>query len=121
MGFAGAQNVVIGPQLVESTGWVTGVLLVRLYGPTITIPAGGLVIGVQNVMVSPEDEVNLVEAKSGGNPSYIASLTIPTGAVAALYLASFTPPIGKFVRVLIAPTVGTTTINLGIDLIGRSA
>ncbi len=120
MGFAGAQNVVIGPQLVDATGWVSGVLLVRLY-PTITIPAGGLVIGVQNVMVSPEDEVNVVEAKSGANPAYIASLALPTAATAGLYVAAFTPPISKYVRVLIAPTAGTTTVTLGIDLIGRSA
>ncbi|MBK7395779.1 MAG: hypothetical protein IPJ34_05595 [Myxococcales bacterium] len=116
--FPATQTVIAGPQLVDTLGWVSGLLVVRVYGtPSIS---NVLQINVQNVMVAPEDELTVLEARTtGGALVYAASVSITTAG--GLFTASLASPIGRFVRVLLSPTGAVTAVTLGIDLVGRSA
>lgn len=115
--FPATQTVIAGPQLVDTLGWVSGVLVVRVYGtPSIS---NVLAVNVQNVMVAPEDELTILEARTvAGALTYAATVSITTAG--GLFTANISP-IGRFVRVLLAPTGAVTAVTLGIDLVGRSA
>ena len=120
----GNQPVVLGPQLIDTLGWVSGVLIVRFYVKTTLTQ--NMTINVQNVMLAPEDEVNVVQATSAaGAATYIATVTLGTadtvGSSGNMYSAQLSTPIARYVRVMAIPGNAASTVTVGIDLLGRSA
>lgn len=108
---------------IDSSGWVSGVLLVRVHAKAAWTGTTNLAVLVENIQLVPE-EPNVVFAAAG---AAVATVNIVSGTAApSLNLTSFLAPIGNMLRVRISYTCTVTqgsanTVSLGVDLIGRPA
>ncbi len=118
LNFSGAaQDVVLGPQLIDTTGWVTAVLQVILYSRNAQ--ANNLLVEVQNALISPEDQTQVLY-----NPNYGPSAQIivyPADTPPLPYTMAVNAPIGRYLRVALQVGAGATDLQIGLSLIGRSA
>ncbi|MBK8937610.1 MAG: hypothetical protein IPM79_08180 [Polyangiaceae bacterium] len=109
---------------VDSSAWVSAVLVVRLHAKNSWATSAQVQVLVDNVMIVPE-EPDVVFASA----SPIATVSFVQGSdnAPALKLAVLSAPIGPMLRVTVRWVQGTTaatatqTVSLGIDLVGRPA
>ena len=105
---------------VDSSAWVTSVLLVRLHAKTFPSATSSAVVDVLNEAYTPDDPAIAFLSDIAR-----ASATIPNGATAPkLYLTSLAQPIGAMVRVVLrfyqgATNAGLSKLTLSAALIGR--
>ena len=105
---------------VDSSAWVSAVLLVRLHAKTFPSATSSALVDVVNEAYTPEDP-----AAAFYSDIPRASATIPNGATAAtLYVSSLTSPIGPMVRVVLqfyqgGTNAGLSRLTLSAVLIGR--
>jgi hypothetical protein len=109
--------------LLDTIGWVSGVLMVRVYARS----GGGnynFKVVVHNAMVSPEDPNTVLTPVAAVTPVATATINYNDANPPALYAVQFNNPIARFVKVVLqyTPTAATEgVIDLGVDLVGRSA
>lgn len=116
------QDVVVA-QVVNTRGWRSGVLLLRVYAKTIPTNTS-LSLIVRSVSIDPEDPMIIVRALSA-----MATITPASAdATPTLYAADLPVPIGDSVEVLLRGQTtsggsmgGLSTIECSIDLIGRDS
>ncbi len=123
-------------EFVNTLGWVSGTLQVRVYDNSITGATAKVLIVVFNCVVAPEDpSVTLLDIVDDAPP--LAMVELPTGTPTepALFTSYIPTPdatnrpypaIAESVAVLmlVQADTGTTTggsITIGVDLIGRDA
>jgi hypothetical protein len=109
---------------IDSSAWVSGVILVRVHSRGGTWPTGAsLNVLVQNIMLVPE-EPDLVFINTTSLLTTAIAITNSTNA-GALFVSSLTT-MGPQLRVLLrfsqGPNAGAAqTISIGVDLVGRPA
>lgn len=112
---------------IDSSSWVSGVLVVRLHARNSWSGTTTLNVIVDNIQLVPE-EPDVVFVSSAVTPVATTGATPINGltTVPSLILVPFTTPIGSLLRVRLnyqctAQQTGANTIALGVDLIGRPA
>jgi hypothetical protein len=108
-------------QAVDTLGWVSGMLLVRVYSASLAA-SSTLTVVVRPVMFGSDDPTIV------GGSSDLCSVTISgSGNFPILYTASLTgtSPIPRYVRVTLrgqsGGQAGQTTVDCAVNLIGRDA
>lgn len=112
-----ATDVVQGPQIIDALGWVSGVLQVAFYSRTAQ--TNNLVVEVQNVLVTPEDQTQVLYNPNFG-PSAQAIIQ-PADVPPLPWTIGINQPIGRYLRVALQVGAGNTDLQLAISLVGRSA
>lgn len=109
------ENVIA--QFIDTLGWRTGVLMVRVYAKTSTPNTG--TIYVYNSMVSADAPASVFVEEASPLASAAIDGNFPAGMLKSVAFSS-SVPIGRYVTVTLKWT-GTPTgdITLGVDLIGR--
>lgn len=108
---------------IDSSAWVSGVLLVRVHAKATWSGTTNLAVLVENIQIVPE-EPDVIFAVSGAP---VATVNIVSGTLAqSLNVAAFGAPIGNMLRVRISYTctvaqASANTVSLGVDLVGRPA
>lgn len=113
-------------QLIDTLGWRSGLLLVRVYANSLSGTGYACEISVANSIVSADDPQTMFTESTA-----LAAITIdsnlgtpPVLKTAQLYQASV-PLIGRNVNVSMKWTAGAASISgdvtIGVDLIGRDA
>jgi hypothetical protein len=110
-------------QFIDTLGWVSGVLLVRVYA-TSAPSAANITIGAYNQMVSADDPAVTFDESTD-----IAAVTFAGNAAApALYTAKIPTnsanAIGRLIGVrmqVVASGALSGSITIGVDVIGRDA
>ncbi len=133
----GAASVTLPPlaEFVNTIGWVSGTLQVRVYDNSLTGTTAKVIVAVINAAVAPEDPaVTLTELVTGG-PLAVVEI-VPAFPAAAALMTSYIPTpdpsnnpypaIAESVSVIAVVEAGQGTtvggsITIGIDLIGRNA
>jgi len=111
-------------QLIDTLGWRSGLLVVRVYANALSGTGYACEISVANSMVSGDDPQTMFTESTA-----LAAITIDTNLgsppvlkTAQLYQASV-PLIGRYVNVSMKWSVGSATLSgdvtIGVDLIGR--
>ncbi len=113
-------------QFIDTLGWVSGVLQVRIYEKAITGANTVVQVIAYNTMVAEDDpSVTFYET---ANP--VGEISIATGTSSDPTLASIALPeagaaLGRFLSVLVKvlPNGSTPggTVTIGVDVIGRDA
>ena len=105
---------------IDTTGWLSGALLVRLLAKT-SWPTGASVAVIARRVSIPTDAPSTVF--SGGTMAFVEVLAAATAP--RLYVAAFNLPVTKkaaiTVRLNQPATAGAVSIELGIELVGRTA
>lgn len=118
-----SQDVVLAP-LIDTLGWVSAVLIVRLYAKTFAATTATVTVVVQNAMVGPEDEVTVLVPSTDLATAQIVNADVAPKLIQAV-IAPGTQGLGRYMRVLMryaqGANLGAQTFTLGIDLVGRSA
>ena len=110
---------------IDSSAWVSGVILVRVHSKNLWSGTASLSVLVQNIMIVPEepDVVFVSTTNLVSSAISITNLTVP--AAPALFvsaLATMGPQLRVLVRFAQGATAGTAqTIAIGVDLVGRPA
>lgn len=123
IGNTNVARVILGPPMIDTLGWRSGVLIVRLFSSTIMNASASVIVLNGMVGADSQDEI-LVDDQ---NP--IASVTLGTTAqvLSVAPLAGGSLAIGRFVSVVLVITgnvAGQTAsgkIDMAVDLIGRDA
>jgi hypothetical protein len=111
---------------IDSSAWVSGVILVRVHSKNLWSTTASLSILVQNIMIVPE-EPDVVFASTTNLVSTAISITNGTVATAPALFVSSLATMGAQLRVLVRFSQGLTpagaaqTIAIGVDLVGRPA
>jgi len=109
---------------IDSSSWVSAVLLVKLHQKGTWATNGILRVLAQNIMLVPEepDVVYLSTAAAAAEVTFVFGDAAP-----ALKLTPFTGVIGPMLRVLLRWEQGTVaagaaqTASISVDLVGRPA
>jgi hypothetical protein len=107
-------------QFIDTLGWVSGVLLVRVYAtsaPSITIGAYNQMVSADDPAVTFDETTDIASVNFAGNAAAPALYTakIPTNSANA---------IGRLIGVrmqVVASGALSGSITIGVDLIGRDA
>jgi hypothetical protein len=107
---------------IDSSAWVSGVLVVRIHARNTWTGTATLSALVENIMLAPEEPDVIFAASTPVASSTALGTTTPPG----LILQAFAAPIGPMLRVRLNYVVtvaqsAANTISLGIDLLGRPA
>jgi hypothetical protein len=112
---------------IDTLGWVSGFLMIRIYGQLLTGTGTKMTISVLNVMVGPDDPAEVmtdntaiatydIDANTSNNGSTLVTVKFATGA---------NQVIGRSVRVFLTFTSGATapggSATFAVDLVGRDA
>ncbi|MBL9021982.1 MAG: hypothetical protein JNL21_07260 [Myxococcales bacterium] len=111
---------------VDSSAWVSGVLLAKLHAKNAWANTSTkLIVQVKNIMLVPE-EPDVVYVSSA-TPVASVEFVQGTDNAPALKLAQFTGPIGPMLQVILRWEQGSTaagaaqTASVSVDLVGRPA
>lgn len=108
---------------IDTLGWVSGVLLVRVYATTATSSAS-FTVGVFNQMISADDPaVTFNEATDIAAVTFAGNVAVPTLLTAKIPTNSANA-LGRLlgVRLQVAASAALTGIvTIGVDLVGRDA
>lgn len=117
----GANSVVVTlAQGIDSTAWVSGVLVVR-YHTRGTFTATNATVTVDNCSIV-DDDPSVIFAT--GTPISTSTAFTSASPVPFLSVTALSAPIGPQLRVLLnvnQGTVGNNIFSLSVDLIGRPA
>jgi carbon monoxide dehydrogenase subunit G len=117
-------NTIPLAQGIDTSDWVSAILSVRFHIKISVIAASTFKVAVQNIYLDP-NEPDIVYVGAGGAAAEITSVTIMAADAAPnLYTASFSGPIGPMVRVVLTTTstaLGTNSIAISADLVGRTS
>jgi hypothetical protein len=115
-------TIVLGPRAVMTPDWVSGVLSVRVHSSTFASATATCNVNVFNAFITPEDP-NTLFLSTATVASVTITNTTPIGATAGSLLTGALSNIGGMLAVQLSclqgVTLGTTTIEISVDLIGR--
>lgn len=112
-----ATDVVQGPGLIDTLGWVSAVLQVIFYSRAAQ--TNPLLVDAQNVLVSPEDQTQVLYNPNFGPSAQV--VIVPGDTPPLPYTQVIVPPIGRYLRVALQVGAANTDMQIGISIIGRSA
>ena len=108
---------------IDTLGWVSGVLMVRIYATTATSSAT-FMVRVYNQMISADDPaVTFTESTDIAAVTFAGNVAVPTLLTAKIPTNSANA-VGRLlgVRLQVAAAAALTgNITIGVDLIGRDA
>jgi len=117
---AGQTEDIVLAKYVDTTLWVSGVLIVRVHAASLSA-AQAFHVKVQTTSFAEEDPASTFVYTS----TDVALVTINTSSAPALLRDSFTAPFGAQVRVILraaqAREAAAMSCEIGVDLVGRQA
>jgi len=112
---------------IDTLGWVSGFLMVRVYAQLLTGTGAKITVAVMNVMEGPDDPTVVmteatalasydIDANTSNNGTTLVTVKFATGA---------NQVIGRYVRVFLTFTSGASapggSATFSVDLVGRDA
>lgn len=120
---SGANSVIPLVVGVDSSSWVSGMLLVRLHARSAWATGVQAKVIVQNIMLTP-DEPDVIFAPATLATS-VAQVQIDNSTNAPLLLTAAMTNMSAMLRVVIelvpGSSTGVNTFSVGVDLVGRPA
>jgi hypothetical protein len=122
-----ASGVVPLTDVIDTLGWVSGFLMIRVYEQALTGTGSKITVAVVNVMVGPDDPAVVttdptpianydIDANTSNNGETLVTVKFATGA---------NQVIGRYVRLMLMFTSGTGapggSATFAVDLVGRDA